>query len=85
MLYVCECVSITDCVCYLLFFLLCYLCELQCMWMCVVYYKYNITLYNLIIRKYWEFVICVYIIIMLNKFCYEVSDSRTKIVKLVIV
>ena len=33
--------------------------------MCVnvcVYYKYNITLYNLIIRKYREFVTCVYIV-----------------------
>ena len=31
--------------------------------MCVcVYYKYNITLYNLIIRKYKEFVTCVYIV-----------------------
>ena len=27
-----------------------------------VYYKYNITLYNLIIRKYKEFFICVYIV-----------------------
>ena len=33
--------------------------------MCVAYYKYNITLYNLIIGKYEGFVICVYIIIML--------------------
>ena len=35
----------------------CNVCECVC-----VYYKYNITLYNLIIRKYREFVTCVYIV-----------------------
>ena len=35
----------------------------MCVNVCVcVYYKYNITLYNLIIRKYKEFVTCVYIV-----------------------
>ena len=31
-----------------------------------IYYKYNITLYNLIIRKYKEFVTCVYIVKKIN-------------------
>ena len=31
-----------------------------------VYYKYNITLYNLRIRKYREFVTCVYIVKKVN-------------------
>ena len=31
-----------------------------------VYYEYNITLYNLIIRKYREFVTCVYIVKKVN-------------------
>ena len=45
---------------YYVFCVNCDLCE------CVhVLYKYNITLYNLIIKKYKELVTCVYIIIML--------------------
>ena len=31
-----------------------------------IYYKYNIILYNLIIRKYKEFVTCVYIVKKIN-------------------
>ena len=51
-------------------------------YMCVYY---NITLYNLIIRKFKEFVTCVmcaYCYHFVITFCYKVSDK--KIVKLVI-
>ena len=44
------------------------------------------TLYNLITKKYKEFVICVYCYYVIITFCYKTSDSRKKnIVKLVIV
>ena len=49
-------------------------------------YKYNITLYNLIIKKYRGFVTCVYCYHVIITFCYKTSDSRKKkIVKLMIV
>ena len=56
-MYVCD----TNHMCYLFFHnSICANCDV---YECVrVYYKYNITLYNLIIRKYKEFVICVYIV-----------------------
>ena len=48
-----------------------------------VLYKYNIILYNLIIRKYRGFVTLTYIYICVllscyNNFCYKVSDSRKR-------
>ena len=50
-----------------------------------VQYKYNIILYNLIIKKYGEFVKCVDCYHDIKNFCYKNSDSRKKkIVKLVI-
>ena len=49
-------------------------------------YKYNITLYNLIIKKYRGFVTCVYCYHVIITFCYKTSDSKKKkIVKLVTV
>ena len=39
----------------------CDVCESVC-----IYYKYNITLYNLRIRKYGVFVTCVYIVKKVN-------------------
>ena len=37
-----------------------------------------ITLYNLILRKYKRFVICMCILLLSCLFCYKVSDSRKK-------
>ena len=65
------------------FFIYCYLCELWSVWMCT-WYKYNITLYNLITKKYKGFVTCVYCYYVIIIFCYKTSDSKKK-VKLVIV
>ena len=49
-------------------------------------YKYNITLYNLITKKYRGFVTCVYCYHVIITFCYKTSDSKKKkIVKLVTV
>ena len=48
-------------------------------------YKYNITLYNLTTKKYRGFVICVYCYHVIIIFYYKTSDSKKKIVKLVIV
>ena len=53
-----------------------------------VWYKYTITLYNLITKKFKGFVTCVYYYDVIITFCYKTSDSRKrkkKIVKLVIV
>ena len=50
-----------------------------------VWYKYTITLYNLITKKYRGFVTCVYYYDVIIDFCYKTSDSRKKKVKLVIV
>ena len=52
----------------------------MCTW-----YKYNITLYNLITKKYRGFVTCVYYYHVIINFCYKTSDSKKKIVKLMIV
>ena len=68
MLYVCECMFDIDCVCYFLYFCYNVICVNCGMCECVsVLYKYNIILYNLIIRKYRGFVTltCVCIVIML--------------------
>ena len=54
-------------------FLFCY--NLICMNVCV-WYKYNITLYNLIIRKYYYMYLhCYHVIITV---CYKVSNSKKK-------
>ena len=45
-----------------------------------VQYKYNITLYNLIIKKYRGFVTCVYCYHVIITFCYKTSDSKKKII-----
>ena len=53
----------------------------MCTW-----YKYNITLYDLITKKYKGFVTCVYCYHVIITFCYKTSDPRKKkTVKLVIV
>ena len=67
------CVILIVCVIYLfshnIIFVNCNVCE------CVhIYYKYNITLYNLIIRKYREFVTCVYIVKKKKKMMFQVFD-----------
>ena len=55
--------------CHNIIFVNCNVCE------CVrVYYKYNKTLYNLIIRKYREFVTCVYIVKKKKKMMFQVFD-----------
>ena len=55
--------------CYNIICVNCDVCE------CVrVYYKYNKTLYNLIIRKYREFVTCVYIVKKKKKMMFQVFD-----------
>ena len=41
-------------------------------------YKYNITLYNLITKKYRGFVTCVYCYHIIITFCYKTSDSKKK-------
>ena len=43
-----------------------------------VWYKYTITLYNLITKKYKGFVTCVYYYDVIITFCYKTSDSRKK-------
>ena len=47
------------------------------MYECVcVWYKYNITLYNLIIRKYYY--MCVHCYHAIITVCYKVSNSKKK-------
>jgi len=54
-------VYVTYLFCHNIIFVNCDVCE------CVhVYYEYNIILYNSIIRKYREFVTCVYIVKKVN-------------------
>ena len=51
-------------------------CFVICVYVCVYY---NITLYNLIIRKFKEFVTCVmcaYCYHFVITFCYKVSDKK---------
>ena len=48
-------------------------------------YKYNITLYNLITKKYRGFVTWVYCYYVIIIFCYKTSDSKKEKKKLVIV
>ena len=67
------CVILIVCIIYLfchnIIFVNCNVCE------CVrVYYKYNETLYNLIIRNYREFVTCVYIVKKKKKMMFQVFD-----------
>ena len=51
----------------------------MCTW-----YKYNITLYNLISKKCKGFVTCLYYYHVIIIFCYKIGDSKKKIVKIVI-
>ena len=52
----------------------------MCTW-----YKYNITLYDLITKKYKGFVTCVYCYHVIITFCYKTSDlEKRKKVKLAI-
>ena len=45
----------------------------MCTW-----YKYNITLYNLITKKCIGFITCVYCTHVIITFCYKTSDSKKK-------
>ena len=71
----------TNCMRYYYYYYYCY--NVICVNVCLQY-KYNIILYNLIIKKCREFVKHVDFYHDIINFCYKASDSRKKIVKLVI-
>ena len=82
---VCVCVFDTNCVHYFFIFwynvicVNCEVCELWHVWM-YTWYKYNITLYDLITKKYKAFVTCVYCYHVIITFYCKNNDSKKKII-----